>query len=27
VGTSATAGRNTWAKVMRYNLEQVRKGF
>jgi zinc transport system substrate-binding protein len=27
VGTSATAGRNAWAKVMRYNLEQVRKGF
>ena len=27
VGTSATAGRNTWAKVMRYNLEQIRKGF
>lgn len=27
VGTSAGAGRNTWAKVMRYNLEQVRKGF
>lgn len=26
VGTSATAGRNTWAKVMRYNLEQIRKG-
>ena len=27
VGTSATAGRNTWAKVMRYNLEQIREGF
>ena len=26
VGTSASAGRNTWAKVMRYNLEQIRKG-
>jgi len=26
VGTSASAGRSTWAKVMRYNLEQVRQG-
>jgi ABC-type Zn uptake system ZnuABC Zn-binding protein ZnuA len=26
VGSSAAEGRNTWAKVMRYNLGQLRKG-
>jgi zinc transport system substrate-binding protein len=26
VGTSAADGRNTWARVMRYDLEQLRKG-
>jgi len=26
LGTSAADGRNTWAKVMRYNLEQLKRG-
>jgi ABC-type Zn uptake system ZnuABC Zn-binding protein ZnuA len=26
VGSSAPEGRSTWARVMRYNLEQIRTG-